>query len=329
MKNYALLFGMLGLLGRAVDSVGQNLVPNPSFEQFTFCPVEGNDFIDNVESWSRCPGTPDYFNECAETIPYDVPSNRFGYQWAADGSGYAGLVTCLSNGARYREFIYATLETPLIVGTPVHLSMKVALGAYGTELPPVGWTSKGIGMKLTTQPFQWGPETPFPNTAQLYLNEVLEDTLNWVTLSATYLPDSAYQYVTIGNFFEDSLSTPLALDTNGLGFAYVYIDMICVASEETACALMNEVQSSVNGVDCMVANPFADRLEVFFGAAFQEPLQVTLYNEQGALCFRRTIPPGQQSITWNSVALKDGVYVMAFVGQDTFIKPKRLVKITP
>lgn len=329
MKGFLRTATLLFSFAHLANSAAQNLVPNGSFEQHDFCPDEGNQFSDNVLSWSRCPGTPDYFNECASGSQYGVPSNRFGYQWASEGVGYAGLVTYVRNAAHSREFIFATLETPLVVAAPVYLSMKVALGAFGDEIPPVGWTSKGIGMRLSTQPFEWVLETPFPNAAQLHLEEVLLDTLNWVSLSTVYIPDSAYRFITIGNFFQDSLSSPLALDSMGLGSAYVFLDEICVSNDQYGCDQIDQIADREETEPWRVVSPFSERLELWLGMAFPEPVQIALFDAGGRLSYIRTVPMGQRSIVWDVAGLKDGLYVMALLSQDVIMKPMRLVKLSP
>ena len=73
-----------------LQSVGQvNLVPNPSFEDYTQCPT-GFDQIDRATGWSSYAASPDYFNSCANSSgAVGVPSNTWGYQNAKDGNGYS------------------------------------------------------------------------------------------------------------------------------------------------------------------------------------------------------------------------------------------------
>src|SRR5271157_5345469 len=73
----------------------QNLVPNPSFEQYDTCPNSSGQ-INYAKYWFQGgPGNPDYFNICSSTLPYpgnqfSVPQNAWGYQFAYEGNAYCG-----------------------------------------------------------------------------------------------------------------------------------------------------------------------------------------------------------------------------------------------
>lgn len=146
MERFSVFFAVV--LGSVAQA--QNLVPNGSFEEYSYCPEEFSQFNGNVTGWSTCALTPDYFNECSSE--FGVPSNWLGYQWAADGSGYAWVITYQGNTPHIREFFCAQLTTPLTTGVPVYLSTQVAVGGFGYP-NAVQWTGKGIGMRLSTQPF--------------------------------------------------------------------------------------------------------------------------------------------------------------------------------
>src|SRR6185503_219273 len=72
--------------------VGQNLVQNPSFEQYTSCPT-GNSGIYLATPWNVPPGsgtTPDYMNSCSTggigCNSVGVPDNFLGSAPAANGN---------------------------------------------------------------------------------------------------------------------------------------------------------------------------------------------------------------------------------------------------
>src|SRR5947208_1800729 len=76
--------------------IGQNLVPNPSFEDTVHCPATSlQNFIDLSSSWYSARASPNYFNSCvSDSIGlWDVPRNGFGYQLPATGNAYSGLYT--------------------------------------------------------------------------------------------------------------------------------------------------------------------------------------------------------------------------------------------
>src|ERR1051325_2803024 len=98
----------------SISVTAQNLVPNPSFENYSSCPTAGGQVYKAI-GWSNCGQTPDYCNACATAANFSVPYNGFGYQPAATGNAYCDLWTYASNQL-YREFIGTFLIQPLVIG---------------------------------------------------------------------------------------------------------------------------------------------------------------------------------------------------------------------
>ena len=74
---------------------GQNLVPNPSFEDTVHCPNANNTGTIQAKYWF---GVYDsvfayYFNACSSPQEFGVPLNQgTGFQYAKDGDAYAGII---------------------------------------------------------------------------------------------------------------------------------------------------------------------------------------------------------------------------------------------
>src|SRR5689334_17274740 len=100
----------------------QNLVPNPSFEQYDTCPSDISQ-ITKAIGWYAARKTPDYFNVCSTDTfqgghyKVSVPTNWVGHRTAASGNAYAGVISCTTQSAFYKEYIGAQLITPLQMGT--------------------------------------------------------------------------------------------------------------------------------------------------------------------------------------------------------------------
>lgn len=233
MKNWmhSALVGVL-LLG-AAQGRGQNLVPNGSFEDFIACPDELGD-IGQVQGWVPFSGTPDYYNACSDTAVSDVPGNAFGVQPASDGNAYVGCCTFIED-VPYRECIQAQLLAPLMVGQPVFISMALSPGGFGLyEANSVQLGATGIGVRFANQPSGWG--LFITDQAALHMSTILLDTSQWVTIGGSYVPDSAYTWVQIGNFFSDASTSTAMLDPDALTpGAYAFIDNVCVSSVEGTC----------------------------------------------------------------------------------------------
>ena len=91
---------------------GQNLFPNPSFEDTIQCLDNGH--IDNVDQWfNPTLATPDYFNSCT-TGNFGVPVNAYGNQTARTGQAYTGIVSII-NSSGWREYLQVELTSPLVM----------------------------------------------------------------------------------------------------------------------------------------------------------------------------------------------------------------------
>ena len=79
----------------------QNLVPNPNFETFEYCPSSISQIALAIPWITPTDATPDYYHSCCDNLAADVPTNWGGYQQPLTGQAYAG---CYFRGLNdYRE----------------------------------------------------------------------------------------------------------------------------------------------------------------------------------------------------------------------------------
>ncbi len=217
---------LVTLLFATIEGYGQNLVPNPSFEQGA-CPT-GIAQLDSATGWISIQTTPEYFNRCAVndglTGNCSVPVNDFGFQNAPDPScaAYVGIATYNPFYPNNHEIIGCELITALNIGQKYFISFKTALATseYGA-----GSNNLGVLFKTTQLPHPVG--YPNANRAQIKSNYIITDTTNWTTIYGSFISDSAYQFLEIGNFFDDSL-TVLA---DASKVSYYFIDDVCVSTD--------------------------------------------------------------------------------------------------
>lgn len=235
-KAFLPFFMLLVLVARAA---AQNLVPNPSFEEYTECPSSYPQF-DRVAAWESIQGSPDLFNACCVSDTVDVPLNFFGEQAAHDGNGYVGVGTA---EMFCKEYMQAALSASLTPHVATFVSMWVSPGGFGiagTTSPQL--VSSGIGLRFSVEPLDYFTaygEFDF-DTAVIFMADVLNDTASWQQLSGIFYPDSAYGYVQIGNFFSDPNTSAEMLDPAGdWECAYAFVDDVCVSQIEGICDVMN------------------------------------------------------------------------------------------
>lgn len=250
-----------------VSSGAQNLVPNGSFEERDTCAGPGVGYAMYATGWMNLhTQSADYFNACNSGGVVDVPYSQFGYQYPADGDAYVGMATAFPGLDWYREMVGIELTEPLQPGVPVCLSFKMAVGGFGSWSGNSSFrTSKGVGLKFFTElPTDWQSYL-YPNSAALALDVVPTDTAIWYTVSGTYVPDSAYAYVVVGNFFADSLSEVTVLDSTGFGTAepsYAFIDDVRVSFTLDYCDAELGVDEPSRELPLAYPQPFAELLHV-------------------------------------------------------------------
>ncbi|MEO8067631.1 MAG: T9SS type A sorting domain-containing protein [Flavobacteriales bacterium] len=231
-----------------------NLVPNPSFEQLDTCPyTTGFQEGDRPLDWEKWNESPDYFNECSQLVNgtdtlLDVPQNGFGFQPAYHGGAYVGVYTYGSTGQgiSYREIVGCQLAEPLEVGELYDLSFYSSPAMGAMNYWPMTWVCNNIGMLFCMQPNVWtglsGPEFLIRNYAHLYDAGIQSDTTNWTFVSGSFVADSAYQYVALGNFFSNDNTDTLHLVPGGSLGAYYYIDGVCVTRAGEPCEIMSGIE---------------------------------------------------------------------------------------
>ncbi len=214
-----------------------NLVTNPSFEQMDSCPTTVSQ-VHFASGWSSYKQSADYFNFCNfPSYLVGIPFNISGYQNPHTGNAYMGIQTFFTPGTR--EIFGSQLVSPLIIGQEYFISMYICCG-YDTSLQGVGiaCASNKLGVKFSTVSFDINNPVPIDNFAHIYSDSLLTDTVDWIQIEGSFVADSAYNYIMIGNFFDDLLTDTLQF-INGYSRCYYLIDDICV-SNTNECILFSD-----------------------------------------------------------------------------------------
>jgi hypothetical protein len=239
MNKKIFLQSTIFLFGIIFSLKAQNLVPNPSFENYINCPSFMNQLTGNTGNWFSNPiFTPDYFNSCepnsnlAGNIYPGVPHNLFGFQHPATGNGYAGFIAYVHNYPEQREFISTQLNSSLSIGTKYFVSFKVNMAWEASYNHNDACNNIGIRFSVDNLQSSW----PFQlNIAQIYSANIINDTLGWTTISGSFIATDTSKYITIGNLFEDALTQVQDFNQMGVGTAYYYLDDVCVSSDSATC----------------------------------------------------------------------------------------------
>jgi len=265
---------VLGCLGSValLRCEAQNLVPNPGFEEADTCSSMSFG-IGGPLHWFSANGTPDHLQSC---LPYGafngLPMNFFTYQEPFEGASCAGMQSYHQNGQdEQREWIMAPLLEPLEAGQTYYCSFRANAAFGGNHVYPQQWLANDkVGMLFTMQDRPWALGDPFPvrpNYAHIAHPQILADTLGWTLVSGSFVADSAYQYVMIGQFFSNALTDTLHFAPQGDPWfwyprGYTLVDAVCVSASLGGCDLgqgVGEVQATG---PVLFPNPAQDQLIV-------------------------------------------------------------------
>jgi hypothetical protein len=223
-QNIFILIFILSLNSYSVRA--QNFVPNSSFENITNCP-SGYNYLPYALPWTGL-YTPDLYAPCASFgSNVNAPYSYFGYQKAQNGTNYAG-VHIFDSPASWREWMQVELLDTLKANKLYYISFYVSLSNLSD------YTISNIGILFSDSTITHlmsggGASQPF---FTYYLdnihnqNGIISDTLNWIRIEGTYMPNTDKLYMLIGNFdsIVDSVRTNYSNGSDNT--AYYYIDNI-------------------------------------------------------------------------------------------------------
>ena len=245
-KTLALFFS-LSASSLSIAQKVDNMVFNPSFEEYTLCPerIDAKGVMNGVDAWWQpTAGSSDYFNVCSGR-DCAVPRNKMGVQTARTGVAYCGIYC---SQASYREYLQTQLKSPLLPGHRYRVSFYVSLA----EKSPHAIAT--IGAMLTSQRLSDSTWDVLmhrelvdygDNQSQLISvyykpqvvndkDRVLDDMKSWTLVSGDFVADGGELFLTIGNFNSFNNSTVVETNTANavLQGAYYYIDDVSVVPTE-------------------------------------------------------------------------------------------------
>lgn len=294
---------------------GQNLIPDPSAEDYVECPT-GLGILETWNpNWQSFRGTPDYFNNCSNGLGSENP---LGFQEPRTGNGYLGLITFSRNLNNAREYLGTTLIEPIVIGQEYYLSFYVS---RAHQFNAFNLASNNIGALFMTENYlnaeELGPTLGFANFNEI---ELVEDTVNWIGLSYQFIADSAYQYLAFGNFFDDALTDTLRIggEPDGNVTSYYYFDDFCLTQNPNGCDFINSTEISIEPTLEIWPNPCLDYIMMESDSPI---FKFSVYNVQGKELLREHVFDQVVKINLN---LESGIY-LAIIESEKGIAKKRFV----
>jgi len=301
------------------QATSQNLVPNPGFEINNSCPTQINQ-VDKADGWSTWATTPDYYHSCAN-IPnpmFGTPFNSRGFQVPHSGQAYIGLFTFADFTANLREFVGRELQQPLVPGQQYFVSLWVC----SVEQLLASHSSDKLGVRFTTAPHSmFNPDTAL-NNGHVFANFVISDSVNWTQISGSFIADSAYTHIGIGNYFDDANTTVVFGDPSS-NYAYYLIDDICVSTDPQDCGVETGIGDPAFAEKLILSpNPAVNQIRLS-GLSFDGNVTIQIADLYGRIVFMKTVR--DKNATLDISALRPGIYsVQVQTGRSTTLS--RFVK---
>ncbi|MFY7964305.1 MAG: T9SS type A sorting domain-containing protein [Chitinophagaceae bacterium] len=227
-----------------------NLVPNPSFEQYTICPAATK--ADKPDYWFK----PDlrgagYCNVCTTHpwtgVPYNVVINDTSYQVPRTGNAYIGMfyLNAIPNARNYYE---VQLLDSLKQGQYYYAEYFVSLcnplrrGCNNQSL----LFSKNAVFVDTANSIKILPANPQITN---YGNPIVTDTINWVKVSGIFKAQGGEHYLTLGNFKDDANTAFSIVKPTGYYGAAYYVDDVAVYALDSFCLKANAGKDTTIALD--------------------------------------------------------------------------------
>jgi outer membrane protein OmpA-like peptidoglycan-associated protein len=216
--------------------LSQNLIKNPSFEDFRNCPEKLGNLNDDVQFWSApTAGSTDYFNGCSTAM--GTPENFKGSQPADFGEGYAGLYFYAPSD--YREYLQAELKQTLQRGKKYKISFYVsraersdfAIKEFGV-LFSNNKLKIPIRKELSKMHLYKERENKY-NYMEIGNSNFYSDTQDWILVQSQFKAKGTENFISIGNFKSNARTRSSKTKRNARQGAYYYVDMVLLESAES------------------------------------------------------------------------------------------------
>ncbi|MCA1761422.1 MAG: T9SS type A sorting domain-containing protein [Cryomorphaceae bacterium] len=305
-SSFKLWFFVLGMAGFSVIASGQNLVPNGSFEEGINCPTQvGNvtlecaDWYASLLSDPSSEPTPDWFHTCSDVDLLSPPEVVFGFQEPSDGQGYIGLIGYASgiSNSNYREIVAVELTEPMVINNEYLITFDVS------SIAPVGTSifSNKFGFNFATHPFYELENFPI-NTSHYYLEEIIGN--EWVQVAQTFIADSTYSYLHLGNFFDDE-NTQLDPNTADNTRSYYAIDNVSIEQILSSSTEVGERKSTIS----IYPNPTFDLVTISINPVFLIE-SVFLCGMDGRIIQHNKVGNQNESISLDLSDCAKGIYIV-------------------
>ena len=184
-------------------------------------------------------------------------------------------------------------------------------------------SSNNIGIRLSTVAYNPSTPSPIDNFAHLNYTTILNDSINWTRISGSIIADSAYNYLIVGNFFDDINTDTLNYNCGTCfnSLSYYFVDDICLSTDSLLCnggidtlpCFVGVHETTFNDEIKLFPNPVSD----FVTVAFQnnENVEILIYDVFGKIVYTKGMK-NENSVNINLALLSSGVYFFKIINKE-------------
>ncbi|WP_297705469.1 OmpA family protein [uncultured Eudoraea sp.] len=258
---------MLAFFWGITALLSQNLIQNPSFEQYEACPARLGSFETDVVYWSTpTKGSTDYFNSCSTIM--GTPENFNGTQPADFGKGYAGLYLYAPDD--YREYIQVPLVQTLEKGKTYQVSFYVSLAErsdFAIKDFGVLFAKDKLDLNIKKELSKMHMYKIVGNTynfMEIGTTNFYRDSRDWVVVSTRFVAKGVENYMIIGNFKNNAGTRKFKIKKGAKQGAYYYMDMVSLKPAQSTASIV----TSSPETDLVAENYELDKIHIFKSVLF-------------------------------------------------------------
>ena len=209
----------------------QNLVKNPSFEQYTKCPILPGTFNDFAKDWyGFSTGQSLYYNSCT-LLDYNVPNANFGYQLPHSGVAFANVLALYPNfDIDRRSYLEGFLTQDLVKNKLYCVNYFINLSDRSSG------AITNIDLYLSDTLLDYNNDVNVCLKGiepQIKSKQIISDSVGWTQISDIFKANGGEKFITIGNFVKREKTTAISFNpifsTLEL-FSYYYIEDVSVTA---------------------------------------------------------------------------------------------------
>lgn len=210
----------------------QNLVKNPSFEQYRNLPEDLGQIKEASFHAGANRAEGDYYHKRAKNKDVATPRNKMGRVSPRTGDAYVGFYAYTNRYTKrdFREYVQMQLKQPMqkdheyCVRAHIYLAESSNRGVAGLGLSTARYAQQKEHQTVIEEPFVW------------LLKQDKKPLLdrNWVEVSTIYKATGGETHIIIGNFQWDKdtkVTGAIEIDSfrnPHVDFAYYFLDDVCV-----------------------------------------------------------------------------------------------------